>query len=293
MAKRKIIEINPKKCNGCGLCIPDCPEGALQMIDGKARLISDLFCDGLGACIGSCPQDAIRVIEREAKPYDEEKVMKNIVKQGTNTIKAHLKHLEDHNETKFLKQAKAYLKAKNIKIDPVKKEKSAPLPCGCPGTAMREIKAPADSLADTPAKISSKKIGDKSGTNAVKQKSELRQWPVQLALLPPQASFFNNSDLLVAADCVAYANPNFHSELLKGKSVVIGCPKLDDLDSYEEKFVDIFKMNKVKSVTVAIMEVPCCGGLASAVESAIRKSGKKIPLKVEVISVNGEKMGMR
>lgn len=279
MAKRKIIEINDKKCNGCGICIPDCPEGALQMIDGKARLISDLFCDGLGACIGSCPKGAIKVIEREAKPYDERKVMANIVKQGKNTIIAHLKHLEDHNERKFLAQAKDFLKEKKIKIDLDKKEKAAPLPCGCPGSAMKEIKAP--------AKSASNKLGNANAKSA-RQQSQLRQWPVQLSLLPPHASFFDNADLLVAADCAAYASANFHSDFMKGKAVVIGCPKLDDIASYEEKFVDIFKMNKVRSVTVAIMEVPCCGGLASAVESAIRQSGKKIPLTVSVIGTNGE-----
>ncbi len=284
MAKRKIIEINAKKCNGCGICIPDCPEGALQMIDGKARLISDLFCDGLGACIGSCPQGAIKVIEREAMPYDERKVMANIVKQGKNTIIAHLKHLEDHNERKFLAQAMDFLKEKKIEIDLEKKEKAAPLPCGCLGSAMKEIKAPkkVGNLG-----LKGNKLNATTGKSA-RQESHLRQWPVQLSLLPPHASFFDNADILVAADCAAYANANFHSDFMKGKAVVIGCPKLDDIDFYEEKFIDIFKMNKVKSVTVAIMEVPCCGGLASAVESAIRQSGKKIPLKVSVIGTNGE-----
>ncbi len=268
MVKRKIIKINEKKCNGCGLCIPNCPEGAIQIVDGKARLISDLFCDGLGACIGSCPKDAIRIVEREARPYNETKVMKNMVKQGKNTIKVHLEHLKEHNETKYLKQAIDFLRKKNIKIkieeDKMKHNFS------CPGSAMREL---------------NKNVG---ASNNSEQASALRQWPVQIELLPIQAPFFDNSHLLVAADCVPFANANFHSRLLNGKSLVIGCPKLDDINSYQEKLTDIFKNNKIKSITVAIMEVPCCYGLYAAVEKAIKDSKKKIPLIQETISISGE-----
>ena len=272
--KRKIIKINEKKCTGCGLCIPNCPEGAIQIIDGKARLISDLFCDGLGACIGHCPEGAIKIEEREAEPYDEIRVMQNIVKHGENTIRVHLEHLEEHRETKFLKQAVEFLKEKGIKIRKMEKPKSAPLLCGCPGSQMQELKKTKSPTANS---------GNISGN------SELQQWPVQLSLLPTQAPFFEDADLLVCADCVPFAYGNFHDDLLKGKSVVIGCPKLDEIDEYEEKLKEIIKYNNLKSITVAIMEVPCCYGLYSVVENAVRDSGKKIPLNKVVISVRGGK----
>tara|TARA_Y100000310_G_scaffold146393_1_gene145712 strand:- start:241 stop:1050 length:810 start_codon:yes stop_codon:yes gene_type:complete len=265
--EREIIKIDEKKCNGCGLCIPNCPEGAIQIIDGKARLISDLFCDGLGACIGHCPENAIQVEKREAEPYDEIKVMENIVKHGENTIRAHLEHLENHGEKEFLKQAEDFLKEKGIEIEKKEEQKSA-LPCGCPGTQMRDLKK-------------------EESSEKVNINSELQQWPVQLNLLPPQAPFFENSDLLVCADCVPFAYANFHQELLKNKSLVIGCPKLDNIAEYEEKLTEIFKNNNIKSVTVAIMEVPCCYGLYSAVENAIRESRKEIKLTQKIIGVQG------
>lgn len=268
MAKRQIIEIDEEKCNGCGLCIPNCPEGALQIIDGKARLVSDLFCDGLGACVGYCPEDAMTVIEREAEEYDEKKVMANIVRHGPNTIKAHLQHLKEHNETEYLNEAIEFLEENKIKIPDISESKNK-IPFGCPGAAVREVRP------------------SKSATFS-EQSSALRQWPVQLHLLPIQAPFFDNSHLLVAADCVPFATANFHGKLLNGKSVVIGCPKLDDISVYQEKLTEIFKRNKIKSITVAIMEVPCCYGLYAAVEQAIEDSGKKIPLIKEVVSISGE-----
>lgn len=272
MVKRNIIKIDEEKCNGCGLCVPNCKEGALQIIDKKARLISDLFCDGLGACIGHCPEGAITIEEREAQPYDEKKTMiENIIPAGQNTIKAHLKHLKEHNQEKYLKQAIETLKEKGIDIPNLEEnEMKEDLPCGCPGTAMREVNQ------------------DKNAENNEEQSSALRQWPVQLNLLPPQAPFFDNSHLLVAADCVPFANPNFHSKLLNGKSLVIGCPKLDDIEAYQEKLTEIFKLNKIKSITVAIMEVPCCSGLHTAVEEAVKASGKQIPVIKEIIGINGE-----
>lgn len=266
--KRDIIKIDEKKCDGCALCVPNCPEGAIQMIDGKARLISDLFCDGLGECIGHCPQGAIEIKKREAKPYDEVKTIKNIIPHGENTIRAHLKHLEEHGETKFLEQAINFLKEKGIKIK--KKETIKSTPCNCPSMQTQDL---------TKKKKSSKKT---------KIDSELQQWPVQLSLLTPYAIFFDDSDLLVCADCVPFSYANFHQELLRDKKLVIGCPKLDNVQEYEEKLVEIFKNNNVKSVTVAIMEVPCCGGLLSVVENAIQNSGKKIPLTTKVISISGE-----
>ncbi|MFH1641779.1 MAG: 4Fe-4S binding protein [Nanoarchaeota archaeon] len=266
MAKRKIIEIDESKCTGCGDCIPKCHEGALQIIDGKARLISDLFCDGLGACIGHCPTGAIKIIEREAKDYDERKVMKeNIVPKGLNTIKAHLNHLKEHGAIKFYEEVVLYLNEKGISVE---KEK---ISCGCPETAKSKPNPKNDIRHNT------------------RQASTLRQWPVQLNLLLTHAPFFDNSDLLVAADCVGFADPNFHSNLLHGKSLAIGCPKLDDIEAYKEKLTEIFRQNNVKSVTVAIMEVPCCLGLYSAVEASVKASAKKIPIIKQVIGINGEK----
>lgn len=263
--KRKIIEIDEEKCDGCGNCIPDCPEGALQVIDGKARLISDLFCDGLGACIGSCPSGAIRVVEREAEEYDEKKVMENIVKKGENTIKAHLKHLKEHGEKGYLKEAMAFLKDKGINVEMDDSE----APC-CKG--MEEV----DRMEE-----------DEECCTEVKPK--LRQWPLQLHLVSPQASYFKKADILFAADCTAYAYGNFHNDFIKGKAVIIACPKLDQsTERYIEKIKQIVENNNINTITVAIMEVPCCSGLLKIVEEGVRKSAKKIPVKKVVISLQGK-----
>lgn len=274
MGRREIIKIDEEKCTGCGLCIPNCPEGALQVIDGKARLISDIFCDGLGACIGFCPEGAISIEKRETRPYDEKKVMENITEKGENTIKAHLKHLKDHGEMKYYHQASKFLKEKGIEnpLDCEIKDNNLgcdDLPCGCPGTQLRAVNTDSDASKNK------------------EQASALRQWPVQLNLLPVQAPFFENSHLLVASDCVPFASHNFHSELLRGRSVVIGCPKLDDVKYYKEKLTEILKQNNIKSITVAIMEVPCCNGMYSAAKEAIDDSGKKIPIIKKVIGVSG------
>ena len=276
LVKRNIIEINEEKCDGCGQCIPNCPEGALQIIDGKARLVSDLSCDGLGACIGHCPLGAIKIIEREAEPYDERKVIETIAKQGPNVVKAHLKHLKEHGETGYLKQALGYLEEKGLK-NPLEEEESIKpkMPCGCPGTMERKIE---------------RKNKGREGMqdSGVKAESELGQWPVQLTLLNPHAPFFDNAELLVAADCVPFAYADFHKDLLKGKSLVIGCPKLDDIDSYKEKLTEIIKSNDLKGITLVHMEVPCCFGLKQALEEAIEASGKKIEVKQKIISVQGD-----
>jgi ferredoxin len=272
MSKRKIIEIEEDKCNGCAKCISNCHEGALQIIDGKARLISDLFCDGLGACIGYCPEGAMKVIQRKAKPYDEKKVMiKHIIPKGKNTIIAHLKHLKEHNATKYYVQALEVLKEKKIKINLEENIMKNNFSGGCPGAALREFK--------------DKKQSKNNSTN---QSSALKQWPVQLNLLPASAPFFDGSHLLIAADCVPFATANFHSKLLHGKIVAMGCPKFDNVKEYEEKLTDIFKENKIKSVTVAIMQVPCCNSLLSVVEQAVIKSKKKIPIITETVSINGD-----
>jgi ferredoxin len=274
MSKRKIITIDSKKCDGCALCIPNCPEGAIQIIDQKAHLISDLFCDGLGACIGHCPQGAITIEEREAAAYDEKKVMANIVKQGPNVIKAHLKHLKQHNELVYLKQAADFLKEKKINIVLNQAcDHSGNAGGGCPGSRAMDLRK---SRVEKPV-------------NAHLD-SELSQWPVQLRLVPAHAPYFEDADLLIAADCVPFAYANFHQDLLKGKMLLVGCPKLDDLSLYKEKLEQIFKSNDIKSVTYAHMEVPCCFGLLPVIEEAISASGKHIPFENITVSIKGEKI---
>ena len=287
MAKRKIIKIDEEKCNGCGLCIPNCPEGALQIIDGKARLISDLFCDGLGACIGHCPQGAIHIEEREAEKYDEKKVMDNIVKQGKNTIIAHLRHLKEHCEFSYLKEAMDYLVIKGIRVRP---GDLMGTPCagsgGCPGSRISQ-KAPEDkqkSAGLTPEKAPAcRQAGPASF-------SRLDTWPVQLKLVPAFAPFLNDADILIAADCVPFAYADFHEDLLKRKILLVGCPKLDDIAYYKEKISQIVANNDIRSIMYAHMEVPCCFGLLPVIKEAIAKSGKKIPFIDVNISIKGERI---
>lgn len=276
--KRQIIEINDDLCNGCGDCVPNCAEGALQIIDGKARLISDLFCDGLGACLGHCPMGAIDVIEREAEPYDEVRTMaENIVPAGAATIKAHLNHMRDHNETEYLQQAFQYLKDNNIPnpIENEDKEKkmAGHTGGGCPGSRM------VDFGKTEPAS------GEPTGVRA----SQLSQWPVQLHLLSPIAPYLKGADLLLAADCTAFAVGDFHKDYLKDKALAIACPKLDSgQDSYLEKLVGMIDDAKINTLTVMIMEVPCCGGLIRLAQMAVEQAGRKIPVKQIVVSIQGE-----
>lgn len=271
MVKRKIIEIVEEKCNGCGNCIPGCPEGALQVIDGKARLVSDLFCDGLGACIGECPQGAMKVIEREAEEYDEKKVMSNIVKQGDATIEAHLSHLKDHGAEDLLKQAIEYLEENNLPVPELEEEKT--LPCGCPGMMEKELKTEAETTDNS--------------ENANIQ-SELRQWPIQLHLLSPNAPYINNSDFLLAADCTGFSFGNFHQKFIKGKILAIACPKLDsNLESYKEKLTAIIDQGNINTLTVITMQVPCCSGLVQLAKEALENAGRKIPIKSIVLSLEG------
>jgi Pyruvate/2-oxoacid:ferredoxin oxidoreductase delta subunit len=241
MATRKIVKIDAEKCNGCGLCIPNCAEGALQIVDGKAKLITDKFCDGLGACLGHCPEDAITVIEREAEKFDE-------------------------------KAVEAFIHQKE-ETQPQPEPKPQPIFAGCPSSRAMQFKVPepkTDSASSTPSV------------------SQLTQWPVQLKLVPINAPYFQDADLLIAADCVPFAYPNFHQDFLKGKALVVGCPKLDDIQFYKEKLTEIFKSNSIKSVTVPYMEVPCCFGLVKVTEDAIAASGKNIPLKKVKIGIRGD-----
>jgi NAD-dependent dihydropyrimidine dehydrogenase PreA subunit len=282
---REIVEINEDLCNGCGLCVPGCHEGALQIIDGKARLVSDLMCDGLGACIGHCPEGAITITKREAQPYNETEVMRIMVDKGANTVIAHLKHLVDHNETAFLSEGIEFLKKNKNKItfdiddviDEVLENKpKTAADCatgGCPGSK---------AVAFNPGNI-------QLAGNGAKQASQLSQWPVQLHLINPMASYFQKSDLLIAADCSAFAMGGFHSEWLKDRSLVIACPKLDSgMESYINKIAALIDDAKVNTITVMIMEVPCCGGLLRMVQEAQQMSSRRVPVKVVIISIKGE-----
>ncbi len=297
--KREIIVIDEEKCNGCGLCIPECHEGALQIIDEKARLVSDLFCDGLGACIGHCPEDALTIEEREAEPYDEVKVMEIMVSKGDNTIKAHLSHLKDHGEHEFVNQAINYLKKinHNMELSEFEEKKETPKEIveklfgpkstsgiphsgvmgGCPGSQAMEFNIDTEQV-------------EKAGNQArVEIKSELRQWPVQLHLLNPQANYFRNADVILTADCVAYSMGDFHNKYLKGKSLAIACPKLDsNLESYVDKLTSMINDAQINTMTVLRMEVPCCGGLLQMAQTAAQNSGRKIPLKEIVVGVQGD-----
>lgn len=285
--KRDIIKIDDDKCNGCGLCVPNCHEGALQIIDGKVRLVSDLMCDGLGACIGHCPEGAITIESREAEPYDETKVMEIMVNKGFNTVVAHLRHLREHNETVFLKQGMAYLIAHESKlsfmVDDVKRavhqkaNTSVESGCngGCPGSK---------TVIFDPAEI---KMADQQRHGSLQ--SQLRQWPIQLHLINPGASHFSGSDLLVASDCSAFSIGDFHQNWLKNKTLVIACPKLDQgKEIYLQKFIALINNAKVNTITVMIMEVPCCGGLLQLVEMAIAHAGRKVPLKSITVGIRGE-----
>jgi len=268
--KRKMIKIDEEKCTGCGECIPDCPEGALQIIDGKARLVSEIFCDGLGACIRSCPSDAITTEEREAAPYDERKVMEKIITKGEKTVKAHLKHLEEHGEKGYLKEARKFLKEKGFSVD---EQATPPLPCGCPGTSAAVIKG--RSGKEEPASCESP--------------SMLGHWPVQLHLISPGAAYFKGRDVILAADCTAFACGDFHRRFLKGKSIAVACPKLDSgTDLYTEKIKALADEAEINTLTVVIMEVPCCRGLVSIAQEGLKKARRKVPLKLTVVGISGD-----
>jgi len=231
MALRNIIKIDEEKCNGCGQCIVDCAEAALQIVDGKAKLVKEIYCDGLGACIGGCPTGALTIVQREAEPFDETETEHHVQKAR-------------------------------------KKEEE---PCGCPGTKTVDF---------------SEKTEARHGTEEVRP--ELSNWPVQLKLVAPNAPFLKDADLLLAADCTAFSAINFHSRFIKGKKLLIACPKLDDAQLYYEKLTEMFKGNAIKSITVARMEVPCCGGLIYLAKEALKASGKDIPLNEVVIGIKGD-----
>lgn len=229
---RKIIQIDEEKCNGCGLCVEACHEGAIGLVNQKAKLLRDDYCDGLGDCLPTCPTGAISFIEREAAEYDEAAV----------------------------------------KANKMKKEKSS-LPCGCPGTNVKQFSRNTES-------------NQHEQVHSVDLPSQLNQWPVQIKLVPVNAPYFDNAQLLIAADCTAYAYANFHDKFIKNKITLIGCPKLDEGD-YTEKLTQIIKQNNIRNVTVIRMEVPCCGGIENAVKNSLKNSGKFIPWQVVTISTDG------
>ena len=247
---RKIIRIDEEKCDGCGICVPSCAEGAIRLVGGKARLVAEKYCDGLGACLGECPRGALTVIDAEADPFDEE-AAKELVRAGRNSIHPH-----------------PFAKAVGDKA----------LPCGCPSTLMQSF-APQTGCAGANIPVSQ----TASGVSA------LTHWPVQIRLVPPSAPFLKGADLLVAADCTPVAYPRFHDDLLRGKTVLLGCPKFDDAEDYINKFAAIFKTAAIKSVTIVVMEVPCCQGLPVIVRKGMALAGKEIPIEIVVISARGEK----
>jgi ferredoxin len=249
--KRQIIKIDEEKCDGCGLCIPSCPEGALQIIDGKAKLVKESFCDGLGACLGECPQGALVVEEKEVEEYDEEGVIAHIREKSPELLGQHLKHLQAHAHELPEHHSHAGISS-------------------CPSSRVLHWERQEGHKAE--ARIS----------------SELCQWPVQLHLVPPNAPYFRNADLVLVADCVPFAYANFHADFLKGKAIAIGCPKLDDSDAYMSKIARILESSDVKSVQVVYMEVPCCYGLVHIAREAISKSGRDIPLETTEIGIKGE-----
>ena len=234
---RKIIHIDEDKCNGCGLCATACHEGAIDIIDGKAKLVRENFCDGFGDCLPGCPTGAITFEEREAPAYDEAAVQESKKKKE---LQEKMKHLHEG---------------------------------GCPGSRMRMLEQPGEAGSNI--------------AEPMRQAPQLRNWPVQIKLAPINAPYFNKAKLLIAADCTAYAYANFHQDFIRGKVVLVGCPKLDSVD-YSEKLTEILRRNDIKSVTIVRMEVPCCGGLEHAAREALRASGKFLPWQVVTISIDGK-----
>ncbi len=262
---RKIINIDEALCNGCEECIPSCPEQAIQMVDTpdgpKARLVKELYCDGLGACLGNCPTGALTIEEREADAYDDDATIERIKEMAPEMVATHQQHMAKH-AAEMAQQA------------------AAQQGFTCPSARALHW----DSKPETPAQDEE--------TVAAAQPSELKQWPVLLHLVPPQAPYFKNADVYIVADCVPVAYGNFHQEFLKGdgKAIAVGCPKFDDIHAYLEKMTQIIAIGKPKSITVVKMEVPCCSGLARVVEMAAQQAGSDVPVKTVTISIKGEKL---
>jgi len=294
--KRTIIKIDENLCNGCGNCVTGCHECALQLIDGKAVMVSELYCDGLGTCIGDCPVNAIVLEEREAEPYSESAVMERISGKGEVVILAHLKHLKEHGEKKLVQEGVAWLKEHGIDFDLALLHQKETLACGCSGSHEKtwgESGAPVYEACQVPVGAAPK--GPMPSARPVftpaptEQASELRQFPVQLHLLNPEAPYFQGAHVLLAADCTAFAVGNFHSKFLKGKKLAIACPKLDsNIDHYLEKLESMIDDSQIDLLTIMIMEVPCCSGLVGIAKTARDRAKRHIPIKVVVVSVQGE-----
>lgn len=280
---RQIITIDEDTCTGCGACEIGCPEGALKVIDGKARLVGEVLCDGLGACIGTCPEGAITVETRDAAPYDEEKVMDNVVAHGPNVIKAHLEHLRHHGQDAYMAVAIRYLEARGIPV-PALDEARFDEASGCPGS--RTIELAPDEAPDG-GNVAGPGVPGMAG--GVPARSELRNWPVQLKLVNPRAPCFDNADLVIVADCVPFAHPSFHADILRGKTLVMLCPKLDgNVDGYVQKLATLFSSHEIRSITTVHMQVPCCFGLRGIVDDALALAGKTIPVSDLVVSIQGK-----
>lgn len=305
--KRTVIKIDEELCNGCGNCVSGCHEGALQLIDGKAVMISDLYCDGLGACIGECPVGAIELIEKETEPYNEVAVMERISPKGERVVLAHLKHLKDHGEMLWVNQGVEWLRERGINFDlssiignsggekksaekPVADKQESPhskdgenMMCGCPGSMQRDFR---DDNIEAGRAGSSFSF---AAPSSQKPQSELRQWPVQLHLLNPAASYFQGADVLLASDCSAFTAGNFHEDFLKNRTLAIACPKLDsNTESYVNKLKMMFEESRINTLTILMMEVPCCGGLLVLAQKARKLSSRNVPIKAIYLSVRGE-----
>lgn len=251
--KRKIITVNEELCDGCGNCVTACSEGALQIIDGKARLVREDFCDGFGDCMGECPTGALVIEERETMPFDLEETREHLLKTKGKEAVRRMEKAQKKHETKG----------------------NEPLPCGCPGSMAQTIQINKSTL-----------ISDLQPL-----RPQLRNWPVQISLLPHKALYYEGADLLVAADCCAYAYAGFHNDFIRGHTLAVGCPKLDNANAHKEKLATILIENDIKSVEVAYMEVPCCAGLVRLVEEAVKESGKNIPVKKTKVSIKGQVIG--
>ncbi|HCO48379.1 MAG TPA: 4Fe-4S ferredoxin [Spirochaetaceae bacterium] len=290
MGKRTIIEIDQELCDGCGTCETGCPEGALRIIGGKARLVGESLCDGLGACIGHCPKGAIHITERDADEYDEIAVLKEILPQGNPLLQAHFAHLDHHGQDLYLERAVNFLTSQGLPIPGgyerfgQKKAFAFSKPCGSgyavssPAKTQNAAGSPNASGGDAPAP--SVFPAKPSGS------SSLKNWPIQLHLANPRSPHFAGADVVVAADCTAFALGSFHADIVSGKSLVIACPKLDSgKDIYRAKLAEV--IGQVRSVSVVIMEVPCCSGLLRLAQDARTDSGSKLPIQVLVVGIDG------
>jgi len=266
--KRKIVEINSELCNGCELCVSACHEGAIQMIDGKAQLVSDMYCDGLGDCLPACPTDAIKIIERDADEYDQEAVDIRLEELGRPPMSTHTeekKHGHHHADGE---------------------------PCGCEGAMDKMMKPPTGGCPGSKSmaiQLGEKPVATPKVVNKTTEvEAKLTTWPVQLNLVNTGADYLKNADILIAADCTAFAYGNFHKDFIEGRVCLIGCPKLDDNQFYAQKLAEIFTKNNVNSITVVRMEVPCCTGIVQSVKTAMLNSGTIVPYNEVTIGLNGE-----